>query len=457
MLFVPVRKLRRWSALVGLGTILAADLAGGQPAPFSETWESYTNGITPYSGWKLDRGSWGEISNRGLGGGKFYLVGEKSKSRIRHEVDLSAGQDIVLQGWLYDSGNEVNCSVLGLIDKTNNSANALIRIGIGAADYRTYTIVFYDRLQSDVAITVDTKLPFEKGWHFMRLDILQDRTVRYQVWNAAQTVEKKGSFGWAFDKKKLTWVTVGSLLVTPGAVGWDDIKAGSLEQIGPPPPLPHSPPERVKPKEEGMQLWLKFEDEAAASAVDASGHNLPCVLRAGASITNRVERGRCLDLDGNGGYLELPPGFDDFTQGLTIAFWARPASEGKWARFLDLGGGEKKDNIIVARQLITSNLAFVVYQNEGSERVIATNALELLKWQHLAVSMDTDGHVKLYKNGATIMEGSCVIPKVVKRTSNFVGKSSFAKDDYYAGQLDDLRIYNRPLRDEEIAQLAKPQ
>jgi hypothetical protein len=55
-------------------------------------------------------------------------------------------------------------------------------------------------------------------------------------------VEKKGSFAWVYDKAKFKFVVIGSVMLTPGEVGWDDIKVGSLGQIGPAPKLPSPKP-----------------------------------------------------------------------------------------------------------------------------------------------------------------------------------------------------------------------
>ena len=242
------RGLFRWNTFVAVIILLATAVTQAEPL-FSENWEAYTNAVTPYGHWILDKGGWGNISDNGRGGGKCYFVEPHVQSRLRHKVDFSACKDIVLQGWLFDSGtgdnHQMNRCVLGLADAANSATvtNPLIRMGIGASGHHlTYTIVFYDHLQSKTSILVDTKLPSEKGWHFMRLEILHDRTVNYQVWNAAQTIEKKGSFGWAFDKAKFNCVIVGSGQATPGVVGWDDIQAGSLEQIGPPRSLPQAAP-----------------------------------------------------------------------------------------------------------------------------------------------------------------------------------------------------------------------
>src|SRR3954471_8096445 len=97
-----MRKTSPWRIIASVTVIVTITIASGEPAIFSETWESYTNNITPYGGWILDRGTWSRLSDRGLGGGKFYQTHANKRSRIRHKIDLSDCKDVVMQGWLYD-------------------------------------------------------------------------------------------------------------------------------------------------------------------------------------------------------------------------------------------------------------------------------------------------------------------------------------------------------------------
>ena len=271
-----IRWLRHGWMLTSVAASLAAT-ASGQPQPFSETWESYTNDVTPYGSWILDKGgSWGNICDNGVNGGKGYLVGKDAAARIRHSVNLFKCEDIVLQGWLYDDASDkTSRSVLGLTDEDNSSGKFQIRIGIGDPHfYTTYNVVFNDPLQSEKIIVVNTKLPREKGWHFMRLEIMHDRTVNYHVWNMARTVEKTGSFGWVFNKAKFNFVTIASVSTTPGAVGWDEIKAGSLDQVDPPPFQIHSSPPQVEPQETGLKLPPQSEDKETTNLQDSSQNSL---------------------------------------------------------------------------------------------------------------------------------------------------------------------------------------
>lgn len=242
------RRLQRCEPL-GLAIIvclLATSLAGAA-TQFTETWESYTNGATPYGDWQLGSGTgftWGGISSPGRENGKCYTIAANQKSRIVRPIVLDSHNHIALQGWLYDSGG-ANRSVLGLARLVGSNDNSLIRIGAGSA--ANYTIQYFDSYQSTSVITVDTGLPAQAGWHFLRLDIMYDGnpsnlwTVTWRIWNAAQTAEKMGVFGWYFDRANCDYVTLGAAAATPAAMAWDDIKVGSLADVGPAPSLPLGP------------------------------------------------------------------------------------------------------------------------------------------------------------------------------------------------------------------------
>ena len=163
----------RQPVLISL-TLVCLFVAGQRVAAqtqFTETWEPYTSGVTPYGDWQLGSGtgfSWGGISTPGLdGSGKCYLVAAGQKSRIVRPIDLDTNSHVVLQGWLYDSTGGANRSVLGLGSSPSAQDLTLIRFGAGGG--ATYTIQHFD---GGSPVTVDTSLPVEAGWHFLRLDIV---------------------------------------------------------------------------------------------------------------------------------------------------------------------------------------------------------------------------------------------------------------------------------------------
>jgi hypothetical protein len=164
--------------------------------------------------------------------------------------------------------------------------------------------------------------------------------------------------------------------------------------------------------------------------------------------------GDALVFDGAADYVDLPDGFSDFRNGLTVTLWAMPAAAGSYARFFDWGNGASNDNIFFCRLGTSNTLAFNVYLADvSSTPVEAANALELDAWQFLVVTMDNGGNVVLYKNGVPLQTGTVFVPAVVTRTNNFIGESNWAADALYAGLMDDIKLYNYPMSGTEVADL----
>ncbi len=213
------------------------------PVQFTETWDSYATGTTPYGDWELEAGAWGTLNRPDAdGAGRYHATPAGQTVWLRRAVDLRAHNHVVLQGWFYDSGSSSNRSVLGFAQTPTANNQSLLRMG-SPSSATTYQLQYYTAPEGPVS-TVDSLLTKELGWHFMRLDLVKDRDTTtnwngtWRVWNAAATVEKKGTMAWAFDATNVNWVMVGSGIASAGQTGWDDIRVGSLAQVGPPPALP---------------------------------------------------------------------------------------------------------------------------------------------------------------------------------------------------------------------------
>jgi|OpeIllAssembly_1097287.scaffolds.fasta_scaffold721666_2 hypothetical protein len=130
-----MRKRQLVSTSLTLVYLLVAASRVAAQTQFTETWESYTSGVTPYGNWQLGSGtgfSWGSISTPGLdGNAKCYLVAAGQKSRIVRSIDLDSNSHVVLQGWLYDSTGGANQSVLGLGSSPSAQDLTLTRFGAG--------------------------------------------------------------------------------------------------------------------------------------------------------------------------------------------------------------------------------------------------------------------------------------------------------------------------------------
>ncbi len=162
-----------------------------------------------------------------------------------------------------------------------------------------------------------------------------------------------------------------------------------------------------------------------------------------------------LVFNGTDQYVTLPTGFSNFTAGLTFAVWARmDADAGAWVRYLDLAN-VSGDPLVVTDSI---NLARIGTTNDelqfrAGNNVPFNNAIQLGLWQHLVVTMDDTGQVKLYRNGLQFATGVTTMPAVVNRTSNFIGRINppAAADALFKGMMDDLRVYNYAISADDVA------
>jgi len=160
----------------------------------------------------------------------------------------------------------------------------------------------------------------------------------------------------------------------------------------------------------------------------------------------------CASFDGTDDHGVIPSFSDSFGSGMTVEFWAYPTSTAAWQRFIDFGNGPASENILIARSGTSSDLQFEVYNGTatgGSAR--AAGAIINNAWHHYVCVLNSDGTVAMYRDGTALaVVGKTVMPNVVSRTVNYIGRSNWSGDSYYAGHMDEFAIYDRPLTQAEI-------
>jgi hypothetical protein len=213
--------------------------------------------------------------------------------------------------------------------------------------------------------------------------------------------------------------------------------------------------------EKNLDTWLRLDESMGATSADSSGNG-----RNGSLVNDALPgyAGKVLKAvkfaGVIGGYIQLPSGYADFTtNGMTVALWAKPATQGAiatWARFLDLGNGASSDNILFARNAASAILTFEVYTGGSSGGKVNSpdGTLVTNQWQHLAATLDPWGNVVLYKNGVVLTNGTTAVPSLLTRTRDFLGLSNWSTDGHYAGKMDDVRVYDRVLGPAALMALA---
>ncbi|MEH0467804.1 family 43 glycosylhydrolase [Streptomyces sp. B21-097] len=97
----------------------------------------------------------------------------------------------------------------------------------------------------------------------------------------------------------------------------------------------------------------------------------------------------------------------------------------------------------------------------GEKQMIGGSQLTPGEWKHLTVTLDGATQTAvLYVDGAEVarVNGVTVKPSELydsaKDASGYIGKSLYSPDPYFAGEVDDFRIYNRALTPAEVLELA---
>lgn len=151
-------------------------------------------------------------------------------------------------------------------------------------------------------------------------------------------------------------------------------------------------------------------------------------------------------LDGGapGDHLDIGDGYANWTAGFTFSAWVRPTASKTWARILDFGNGADAYNIIMGREGATDNFTIRVYGASGSVNSIHNTPafFTLNQWQHVIVTYrPADSALILIRNGALFWSGKLGIPIAnTNRTQNFLGRSNWSQDQYWQGNLDEVRL-----------------
>ena len=176
---------------------------------------------------------------------------------------------------------------------------------------------------------------------------------------------------------------------------------------------------------------------------------------AGSPIYSSGRIGQAIDLDGVDDDVTLPPGVAD-SDDITLTAWVNWAGGGAWQRIFDFGNNTDQ-YLFLTPSSGDGTLRFAI-KNGGSEQMVETSQLATGQWVHVAVAL-TGNVATLYVNGAPADTSNAVTinPGDFDPVHNYIGDSQWTADPFFAGQIDDFRIYNYALSAIAIARLARRQ
>jgi hypothetical protein len=150
----------------------------------------------------------------------------------------------------------------------------------------------------------------------------------------------------------------------------------------------------------------------------------------------------------------VPPGVY-FTGGpYTVTAWVKMIQANYQSRLFDFGNGQTSDNVFLAISHDTSSKPYLKIFNGtvASSDLLSSSILTLGAWTHLASVFD-GSRVLIYLNGTLVLNQLVnVFPRNIVRQKCFVGKSNSFTDQDANAYFDEIKIYNRNLSNQEIAQ-----
>ncbi|MCC7373292.1 MAG: hypothetical protein IT581_01460 [Verrucomicrobiales bacterium] len=181
-------------------------------------------------------------------------------------------------------------------------------------------------------------------------------------------------------------------------------------------------------------------------------------LMAANTFTASASENRVVQLDGAGSYMELPDGLGEDWKAATIEFRVRWDGFSYYATPLLFGGSQSS---IGFNQDQAYPSPRVYSQKEGGrpKAIGMEEGVELGVWTHLAATFDQTqlrfwvngrcmGTNELADPGLTVLRGS---------PSRWLGRSAWKENGYFRGRLDEVRLWNRVLSNDELARLPHTQ
>jgi hypothetical protein len=207
---------------------------------------------------------------------------------------------------------------------------------------------------------------------------------------------------------------------------------------------------------QALEHRYTFSDASGSlTALDSVGtaHGM---LNGGASFDGAGK----LILDGTDGYVTLPAGIISSLSNLTIQAWvtANPVVAGIWPRVFDFGTDDGAGVGLNFMFLSASGAPGVRFQVSTplapyTPELNAPGALPIGQQSHVAITYNVSGGVAtLYLNGVAVASGTIVSPlAAINDLNNWLGRSQYASDGYFAATYDEFRIFEGSLLPGEIA------
>jgi hypothetical protein len=203
-----------------------------------------------------------------------------------------------------------------------------------------------------------------------------------------------------------------------------------------------------------MWAYYPFDQNGGTTITDASGNGRNGTLSGTTTTFPTGVINSAISLKGDSGYVTLPAGFIQTLTDITITCWVNVHTDQTWQRVFDFGTDQNIYMFLTSHAGgASARFAISTTGNmSGEQQLNANAALPTATWTHVAIVLGASGGA-LYINGALVSSNAALTlrPKDLGATANnYLGRSQFAVDPYFNGEIDDLRIYASALSAAQI-------
>jgi len=212
----------------------------------------------------------------------------------------------------------------------------------------------------------------------------------------------------------------------------------------------------------GPIIWYKFDRGSGNVASDSSGNGNNGTIDGAVWIDGK--HNKSLSFDGVNDYISIEDNkMLHLNDSLTIEAWVYQSSapgaddyDVPLAKFYEYNRPNYR-LVIGDWRLPGSTQPQFVFYKDGWKGVISPENLSLNEWHHVAATFDR-GVGKIYVDGVLKAERDD-LPKslypVYTSDPLYIGRMSYRNPGWFSGKLDDLKLYNRSLSEQEIVLAAQ--
>jgi hypothetical protein len=196
----------------------------------------------------------------------------------------------------------------------------------------------------------------------------------------------------------------------------------------------------------GLVAAYGFSETSGTSVLDSSGNNLTGVI-SGATRTTAGHSGSALTFNGTSDWVTVNDAAVLDVTRVTLEAWVRPTTLSGWRTVIMKESANALAYVLYAHDNAPRPAAYI--NNGGVDLTVAgTAALPLNTWTHLAMTYD-GSNMRLYVNGALVTTTAATGNIITTANPLRIGGNN-SWGEYFAGQIDDVRVYNRALTQAEI-------